>query len=161
MVSEVVDVVNKNEIQVVSRNKKASHDYFILEKFEAGIQLFGTEIKSIRLGKVSVNEAYVEVKNEEAKIIGMHISKYKEGNIFNHDETRDRKLLLHKKEILKLQGRVQKESLTIIPLEVYIKQGLCKVQIALCQGKKNYDKREALKQEENRKTIEKAMKYKN
>ena len=90
----------------------------------------------------------------------MHISKYKEGNIFNHDETRDRKLLLHKKEILKLQGKVQKDSLTIIPLEVYIKHGLAKVEIALCQGKKNSDKREALKQEENRRAISKAMNLK-
>ncbi len=150
----------RDEIQVVSRNKKAGHDYFILEKLEAGIELYGTEIKSIRLGKCSINEAYVEIKNEQAKIIGMHISKYKEGNIFNHDETRDRKLLLHKKEILKLQGKVQKESLTIIPLEVYIKHGLAKVEIALCQGKKNYDKREALKQEENRRAISKAMNLK-
>ena len=104
--------------------------------------------------------AYVEIKNEQAKIIGMHIAKYKEGNIFNHYETRDRKLLLHKKEILKLQGNVQKESLTIIPLEVYIKHGLAKIEIALCQGKKNYDKRESLKQEENRRTISKAMSFK-
>lgn len=150
----------RDEIQVVSRNKKAGHDYFILEKLEAGIELYGTEIKSIRLGKCSINEAYVEIKNGQAKIIGMHISKYKEGNIFNHDETRDRKLLLHKKEILKLQGKVQKESLTIIPLEVYIKHGLAKVEIALCQGKKNYDKREALKQEENRRAISRAMNLK-
>jgi len=147
----------QKEIEVVSRNKKASHDYFILERYEAGLELFGTEIKSIRLGKVSINEAYVDFKNGEAKIIGMHISKYKEGNIFNHDETRDKRLLLHKKEILKLQGKVQKESLTIIPLEVYIKHGLAKVEIALAQGKKNYDKRESLKQEENRRLVAKEM----
>lgn len=150
-------MLKKDEIQVVARNKKASHDYFILEKFEAGMQLFGTEIKSIRLGKCSINEAYVDIKNGEVKIINMHISKYKEGNIFNHDETREKKLLLHKKEILKLQGKVQKESLTIIPLEVYIKHGLAKIEIALCQGKKNYDKRESLKEEESKRRIAKAM----
>lgn len=150
-------MLKKDEIQVVSRNKKATHEYFILEKLEAGIQLYGTEIKSIRLGKTSINEAYIDIKNGEAIIVGMHISPYKEGNIFNHNETRDRKLLLHKKEILKLQGRVQKESITIIPLEVYINHGLAKIQIALAQGKKNYDKRESLKQEENKRAIEKAF----
>ena len=143
-------MIKKDEYKVIARNKKASHDYFILEKYEAGLQLFGTEIKSVRLGKVSINEAYVDFKNGEAKIKNMHISKYKEGNIFNHDELRDKRLLLHKKEIFKLQMKSQKESLTVIPLEVYIAHGLAKVTIALCQGKKNYDKREALKIEDQK-----------
>ena len=151
-------MIKKDEFKVIARNKKASHDYYILEKFEAGLQLYGTEIKSIRLGKVSINEAYVDFKNGEAIIKNMHISKYKEGNIFNHDELRDKRLLLHKKEILKLQIKSQKESLTVIPLEVIIKHGLAKVEIALCQGKKNYDKREALKQEENKKYVDNTLK---
>lgn len=150
-------MIKKDEFKVIAKNKKASHDYFILEKYEAGLELFGTEIKSIRLGKVSINEAYVDFKNGEAKIINMHISKYKEGNIFNHDELRDKRLLLHKKEILKLQMKSQKESLTVIPLEVYIAHGLAKVMIALCQGKKNYDKREAMKIEDQKNYAKKVI----
>jgi SsrA-binding protein len=142
----------KDEIKVMARNKKASHDYFILESLEVGLVLTGTEIKSIRDNKVSINDSYVEAKNGTLKIINMHISPYKQGNIFNHDEIRDRILLAHKKEIIKLETRVKLESITIVPLELYLKRGKAKLTIAVCKGKKNYDKRDTIKErEENRK----------
>jgi len=144
----------KDEIKVVARNKKASHDYFILESLEVGIVLTGTEIKSIGDNKVSINDCYVEAKNGCLKIINMHISPYKQGNIFNHDEIRDRVLLAHKKEILKLETRVKLESITIVPLELYLKRGKAKLTIAICKGKKNYDKRDALKEKELNKKME-------
>ena len=143
----------KDEIKVVARNKKAYHDYFVLENLEVGIVLTGTEIKSIRDGKTSINDAYVEAKNGCLKIINMHISPYKQGNIFNHGELRDRVLLAHKKEIIKLETRVKLESITIIPLTLYLKKVKAKLEIAICKGKKNYDKRNALKEEDARKDI--------
>ncbi|HEY8444888.1 MAG TPA: SsrA-binding protein SmpB [Bacilli bacterium] len=145
-------------IKVVARNKKAQHDYFILETFECGIVLTGTEIKSIRASKVSIQDAYCYVKNEELIIVNMHIAKYDHGNIFNHEETRDRKLLAHKKEIRKLMGRSTQEGLTIVPLEVYITHGLAKVKIALVKGKKQYDKREDMKRQAVNKEIAKNLK---
>ncbi len=151
-------MAKQEEIKIVARNKKANHDYFILDTLEVGIVLTGTEIKSIRDSKVSINEAYVEAKNEELKIYNMHIAKYSEGNIFNHQETRVRNLLAHKKEIIKLQTKVKLESMTIIPLEVYIKSGLAKLTIALCKGKKAFDKRNQLKEKEIESKINK---YKN
>ncbi len=144
----------KDEIKVMARNKKASHDYFILESLEVGLVLTGTEIKSIRDNKVSINDSYVEAKNGTLKIINMHISPYKQGNIFNHDEIRDRILLAHKKEIIKLETRVKLESITIVPLELYLKRGKAKLTIAVCKGKKNYDKRDALKEKELNKKME-------
>ena len=144
----------KDEIKVMARNKKASHDYFILESLEVGLVLTGTEIKSIRDNKVSINDSYVEAKNGTLKIINMHISPYKQGNIFNHDEIRDRILLAHKKEIIKLEARVKLESITIVPLELYLKRGKAKLTIAVCKGKKNYDKRDALKEKEIKKKME-------
>lgn len=143
----------EKEIKVVARNKKAHHNYFILEIYECGIVLKGTEIKSIRNAKVSIQDAYCTVKNEELFIHNMHIAKYDYGNIFNHDEKRDRKLLAHKREIKKLMGKVTLEGLTIIPLELYIKKGYAKIKIALAKGKKQYDKREDLK----RKAISREM----
>lgn len=143
----------EKEIKVVARNKKAHHNYFILEIYECGIVLKGTEIKSIRNAKVSIQDAYCTVKNEELFIHNMHIGKYDYGNIFNHDEKRDRKLLAHKREIKKLMGKVTLEGLTIIPLELYIKKGYAKIKIALAKGKKQYDKREDLK----RKAISREM----
>ena len=128
------------------QNKKAHHEYFIEDTYECGIVLVGTEIKSIRLGKVSINEAYCHVKNGEMFIEGMHISKYELGNIFNHDPERTRKLLLHKREILKLHGHVQRDGYTLVPLTVYIENGKCKVELALAKGKKLFDKRETLKE---------------
>lgn len=145
-------------IKVVARNKKAQHDYFILETYECGIVLTGTEIKSIRASKVSIQDAYCYVKNEELIIVNMHIAKYDHGNIFNHEETRDRKLLAHKKEIRKLMGRSTQEGLTIVPLEVYITHGLAKVKIALVKGKKQYDKREDMKRQAVNKEIAKNLK---
>lgn len=150
--------MKKEEMRVIARNKKANHEYFILETYEAGIVLYGTEIKSIRNTKVSIQDAYCEIKNQEMFIIGMHISPYEKGNIFNHKETRDRKLLLHKKEIIKLFSKVKLEGLTIIPLEVYIDKGLAKIKIGLCKGKKLYDKREDIKEKDIKKDLQKKYK---
>lgn len=144
---------------VVVRNKKAAHDYFILEKLECGIELRGTEIKSIRSGKVSLQDAYCRIKSGELFVINMHIAKYEHGNIFNHEEKRDRRLLAHKSEIRRLAGRLQQEGLTLIPLTLYFAGGLAKLEIALCRGKKLYDKREDLRKEAVRKEIEKAHRH--
>lgn len=146
------------KVNVVARNKKATHDYFILEKYECGIVLTGTEIKSIRNHKVSIQDAYCNIKNNELFIINMHIAKYEQGNIFNHKETRNRKLLAHRSEIRKMLGKITQEGLTIIPLSVYIKEGLAKVEIAICKGKKQYDKRDDLRKEAVKRDISKAMK---
>lgn len=146
------------KINVVARNKKATYDYFILEKFECGIVLTGTEIKSIRAGKVSIQDAYCNIKNDELYIINMHIAKYEQGNIFNHQETRNRKLLAHRREIRKMFGKITQEGLTIIPLQVYIKNGLAKIEVAICKGKKKYDKREDLRREAVKRDISRAMK---
>lgn len=147
------------EKKIVARNKKASHDYFILDTLECGIVLTGTEIKSIRLGKVSIQDAYCQVKNDTLNIYNMHIAKYEQGNIFNHKETRDRVLLAHKKEIRKLSQKTVLEGLTIVPLSVYLFKGMAKLEVALCRGKKNYDKRDDLRKEAVRKDVNKAMKY--
>ncbi|MDO5476756.1 MAG: SsrA-binding protein SmpB [Eubacteriales bacterium] len=135
----------KQSYKLVANNKKAFHDYFIEEKYECGIELFGTEVKSIRMGKCSIKEAYVVVKEGEAWIEGMNISPYEKGNIFNREPLRRRRLLLHKSEILRLQGRVQTKGYTIMPLQVYLKKGLVKVEIGLARGKKLYDKRDDLR----------------
>ncbi len=139
---------------VVARNKKAHHDYFILDKYEVGIVLTGTEIKSIRENKVSIQDAYCQVKDGELFIYNMHIAKYRQGNIFNHEETRTRKLLAHKREIRKLEGSVSRAGHTIIPLTLYIKNGLAKLEIAVCKGKKLYDKREDIKKEAMKREIQ-------
>ncbi len=144
----------KNETRkVICQNKKAHHDYFIEDTYECGISLLGTEIKSIRLGKVSINEAYCYVEKGEMIISGMHISKYEQGNLFNHDPDRLKKLLLHKKEIIRLQSKVMREGYTLIPLVIYLTKGRCKVELGLAKGKKLYDKRESLKE----KTINREM----
>ena len=150
--------MKQEELKVVARNKKATHEYFILETYEAGIVLVGTEIKSVRNTKVSIQDAYCEIKHQEMYVQNMHIAQYEKGNIFNHKEVRERKLLLHKKEIIKLFSKVKLEGLTIIPLEVYILNGLCKVKIGLCKGKKLYDKRNDLKEKSAQKDIQKNMK---
>lgn len=126
-------------------NRKAKYNYHILDKIEAGIVLTGTEIKSIRGGKANIKDSYATVKNGEAFLINMHISAYENGNIFNHDETRTRKLLLHKNEIYKLNDKIRLEGFTLIPLKIYLKRGKAKVLIGICKGKKNYDKREDIK----------------
>ncbi|MBP3216949.1 MAG: SsrA-binding protein SmpB [Lachnospiraceae bacterium] len=140
--------MGKENVLLVANNKKAYHDYFIEEKYECGIVLFGTEIKSIRQGKVSIKEAYVSVDYGEAFVEGMNISPYEKGNIFNREPLRRRKLLLHKAEIAKLAGAVQVKGYTLIPLQVYLKGGRCKIEIGLARGKKLYDKREDLRRKE-------------
>ena len=135
----------KDAIKLVANNKKAYHDYFIEEKYEAGIELFGTEVKSIRQGKCSIKEAYVTIDNGEAFVDGMNISPYEKGNIFNREPLRRKRLLLHKREIMKLAGQVQAKGYTLMPLQVYFKNGRVKVEIGLARGKKLYDKRDDLK----------------
>ncbi len=127
------------------RNKKAYFDYYIESEIEAGIELLGTEIKSVRKGSVQLKDSYIYIKNNEAFVINMHIAKYEEGNRFNHDEERTRKLLLHKKEIKKLKEAVSKDGYSIVPLKLYLKHGLAKLLIGVAKGKKNYDKRAVLK----------------
>lgn len=130
-----------DKVQTVARNKKAYHDYFVLETYEAGIELYGTEIKSIRAGRVNLKDSFCSVDDGEMFVIGMHISPYDQGNRFNRDPLRKKKLLLHKREIMKLFGESQQQGLSVIPLELYIKNGRAKLEIGLCKGKKLYDKR--------------------
>ncbi len=139
-------------------NRNAKYNYQIFETVEAGIVLTGTEIKSLRLGKANIKDSYVRVKNNEMYIINMHISSYDNGNIFNHDETRERKLLLHKKEIFKFRDKIKLESYTIIPLKVYLVKGRAKVLIGLAKGKKNYDKREDIKKRDIERNIRARLK---
>lgn len=129
-------------------NRKAKFDYFIESEIEAGIVLKGTEIKSLRKGSADLKDTYVRIKNNEAYIINMYIAKYEEGNIFNHDERRERKLLLHKKEIIKLSELCNRDGYTLIPIRLYLKKNLAKVSIGVCKGKKNYDKRESIKEKD-------------
>ena len=135
----------REAIKLVANNKKAYHDYFIEEKYEAGIELFGTEVKSIRQGKCSIKEAYVTIDRGEAFVEGMNISPYEKGNIFNREPLRKRRLLLHKREIMKLAGQVQAKGYTLMPLQVYFKNGRVKIEVGLARGKKLYDKRDDLK----------------
>lgn len=140
------------------KNKKAYFDYEILESFEAGIVLKGTEIKSIRDGKVNLKDSYAVIKNNEVFLLNTHISQYKEGNIFNHDETRTRKLLLHKKEIKKIKEQLEVQGLTLVPLKLYFKGEYAKILLGLAKGKKNYDKRESIKKRENLIEIKRELK---
>lgn len=144
-------------MKIIANNKQASHLYFLEDTFEAGIVLKGTEIKSVRAGKVAIADSYVRIKNLEAYIINMHIAKYDRGNLFNHDETRERKLLLHKKELIKISNKVMKENYTLIPTKIYLKEGLCKVEFALAKGKKLYDKRQSLKEKDMKRRLEKEL----
>ena len=140
------------------KNKKAYFDYEILESFEAGIVLKGTEIKSIRAGKANLKDSYAIVRNNEVFLLNMHISRYEEGNIFNHEETRTRKLLLHKKEILKIKDSLEIKGLTLVPLKLYFKDNYAKILIGLAKGKKLYDKRESIKKRDNLIEIKKELK---
>lgn len=149
---------DKKADTTVAQNKKAYHDYFVDETYEAGISLFGTEVKSVREGKVNLKDSYISVKTGEAFLIGTHISPYEKGNIFNKDPLRQRKLLLHKREISKLIGLTQQQGYTLIPLKMYFKGSYVKVLIGLCRGKKNYDKREAIAQRDSKRQIERVMK---
>lgn len=142
----------------VAQNKKAYHDYTILETMEAGIVLKGTEIKSIRNGKLNLKDGFVKLQGGEAYLWNVHISPYDQGNIFNHDPVRSRKLLLHKKQIMKLVGELKTQGTTLIPLKVYLKDGFAKVLIGLAKGKKQYDKREDLKRKEQNREIERTLK---
>nr|MCR4843072.1 SsrA-binding protein SmpB [Eubacterium sp.] len=142
----------------IANNKKAYHDYFIEEKYEAGIELFGTEVKSLRLGKCSIKEAYVQIENGQAFICGMHIPPYEQGNIFNKDPLRQRRLLLHKSEILKLAGKIKEKGYTIMPLQVYFKDSYAKVEIGLARGKKLYDKRADIAAKDQKRAAERDYK---
>jgi len=150
-----------NQEKIICQNKRAYHDYFIIEEYTSGIVLTGTEIKSIRMGNVSIKESYCTITGGEIFINGMNISLYEKGNIFNHSPKGVRKLLLHKKEIIKLQNKIQKEGYTIIPLKVVLLNGLAKVYLGLAKGKKLYDKREDLKRTTDELSIKKATKEAN
>ena len=149
----------KDAVKPVAQNKKAYHEYFILDKYEAGIELFGTEVKSIRNGKVNLKDAWCQIKNNEIFVCGMHISPYEQGNIFNRDPMRVKKLLMHKREIRNLYAKVTQEGLTLIPLTLYFKNGRAKLEIGLCKGKKLYDKRETAARKEAERKIERAVKF--
>ena len=136
----------KESVKIIATNKKARHDYFVDEVYEAGMELKGTEVKSLRAAKTNLRDAYVQIKNGEAFVYNMHISPYEQGNIFNTEPMRTRKLLLHKREIMKLFGLVMQKGYTLIPLSVYLKQGRMKLEVGLCRGKKLYDKRADLKE---------------
>lgn len=143
---------NGNE-KIIAQNKRASHDYFIIETYECGLVLTGTEIKAVRVGKVSLQDSFCYIKNGEMFINGLNISKYEFGNIFNHDPSRTRKLLLHKYEITKIEGKIAKDGYTLIPLKVVIRNNLAKVDLAIAKGKKLYDKREDLKKKATEREI--------
>ena len=140
------------------KNRKANFDYEILETYEAGIVLTGTEIKAIRAGKANLKDSYAIVRNNEIYLLNMHISHYEQGNIFNHDETRTRKLLFHKKEIYKIRDFLEKDGLTLVPLKLYFKDNYAKILIGVARGKKNYDKREAMKKRDNLREIKRELK---
>lgn len=148
----------KGEGKVLAQNKKATHDYFIEETYEAGIVLQGTEIKSIRAGRVNLRDSFARVEKGEVFVYGMHISPYEQGNRYNHDPLRPRKILLHKKEIDRLAGVTKEKGYALIPLKIYIKNGYAKVLLGVARGKKNYDKRESLKRKEAAREIERAFK---
>jgi SsrA-binding protein len=145
------------KIKVIAENRKARHDYFVEERYEAGIILTGTEIKSIRAARVNLKDSYAEVINGEVWLNQMHISPYEQGNRFNHDPLRKRKLLLNRSEINKLLGKVQQQGMTLIPLKIYLKQGLAKIELGLCKGKKSYDKRDDLANRDAKRQMEREL----
>jgi SsrA-binding protein len=151
-------MADKQSFLLEANNKKAYFDYFIEEKYEAGIELFGTEVKSIRQGKVSIKEAFIRIENGEVFVYGMHVTPYEQGNIFNKDPLRPKKLLMHKREIMKLFGQIKEKGYTLVPLQVYIKEGRVKVEIGLARGKKNYDKRETTAKKELNREMERNFK---
>jgi len=146
---------------MIANNKKAYHDYFILESYEAGIALHGTEVKSLRMGKCSIKESFIRVENGEVFIYGMHISPYEKGNIFNKDPLRVRKLLLHKQEINKLLGKIKEKGMTLVPLKVYFKGSLVKVEVGLAKGKKLYDKRQDIAKKDQKREAQRDFKIRN
>ena len=148
-------------IRLIANNKKAYHDYFIEDTYEAGIELAGTEVKSMRMGKCSIKEAFVRIENGQVYIYGMHISPYEKGNIFNKDPLRQRKLLMHRREIDKLLSKIKEKGFTLVPLQVYFKGSLVKVEIGLARGKKLYDKRDDIAKKDAKREMERSFKAKN
>ena len=158
---EVSALPRQTGIKEISKNRKAFHEYFVLERFEAGIELAGTEVKSIRAGQVNLKDSFCTIKDGELFVRGMHISPYEHGNIFNKDPVRPRRLLMHKREILKLQARVMQDGVALIPLSLYFKDSRVKVELGLCKGKKLYDKRDADAQRSAKREIDRTIKEKN
>ncbi len=154
-------MAKKETQKLIANNKKAFHDFFIDETYEAGIVLHGTEVKSMRMGKCSVKESFIRIEDGEVFVYGMHVSPYEKGNIFNKDPLRVKKLLMHKYEINKLQGKIKEKGYTLVPLQVYFKEGKVKVEIGLARGKKLYDKREDIAKKDQRREAEKEFKIKN
>lgn len=153
--------MDKSQIKEIAKNKKARFEYEILETYEAGIVLKGTEVKSLRLGKANINDAFAKIQNGEMFLLQMNISPYEKGNIFNHVPDKPRKLLLHKKEIKYLLGKIREKGLTLVPLQLYFKNGRAKVLLGLGKGKTLYDKRETIQKKENQREIQRMLKYKN
>ena len=153
--------MEQKSIKSIAKNKKAGHDYFIDDSYEAGIELFGTEVKSIRAGQVNLKDSWCDIKNGEIFVNGMHISPYEKGNIFNRDPNRSRRLLMHRREISKLYGLVQQQGVALIPLEMYFSGSRVKVKVGLCRGKKLYDKRDDMAKRDAGREIERAMKERN
>ena len=150
--------MEKKGVKIAAQNRKAHHDYYVEEKYEAGIELAGTEVKSVRAGTLNLKDSYCSVKEGELFVHGMHISPYEKGNIFNKDPVRPRRLLMHKREIRKLHALVKQDGYTLVPLSVYFKDARVKVEIGLCKGKKNYDKRDAAAQRDAKREMDRAMK---
>ncbi len=153
--------MEQKSIKSIAKNKKAGHDYFIDDSYEAGIELFGTEVKSIRAGQVNLKDSWCDIKNGEIFVNGMHISPYEKGNIFNRDPNRSRRLLMHRREISKLYGLVQQQGIALIPLEMYFSGSRVKVKIGLCRGKKLYDKRDDMAKRAAQRDIERSLKERN
>ena len=150
--------MDKKEIKAIAKNSKAFHDYFVEERYEAGIVLAGTEVKSIRQGGVNLKDSFCQVKDGELWLYGAHISPYEKGNIFNKDPRRTRKLLMHRREIMRLVGSVQRDGLTLIPLSLYFKDAKVKVEVGLCKGKKLYDKRASAAERDSKRAVDRALK---
>ena len=150
--------MDKNQKQIIANNKKAYHDYFVLETYEAGIELFGTEIKSIRKNAINLKDSFCKIEDNEIFLYKCHISPYEQGNRFNHDAERTRKLLMTKKEILKIQNKVKQDSFTIVPLEVFLSHGFAKIEIGLAKGKKLHDKREDIARKDQKREMDRASK---
>ena len=150
--------MDKKSVKTIARNKKAWHDYFVDDQYEAGIELFGTEVKSIRAGQVNLKDSWCEVKNGELFVNGMHVSPYEKGNIFNRDHNRCRRLLMHKREILKLQGLCQQQGVALVPLELYFSDSKVKMAVGLCRGKKLYDKRDDMAKRDAKREMERSLK---
>lgn len=150
-------MADKPTLKTIAENRQARHEYFVLESVEAGIELYGTEVKSIRAGSVNLKDAWISIENGEAFVKQMHVSPYEKGNIFNKDPLRERKLLMHKREIMRFYGKVKQEGLTLIPLSIYFKGSKLKVQVGLCKGKKLHDKRESAAKRDAERNIQRAI----